>query len=177
MCGTLINFTMDGSRRDVLGGLGGVSRLVEVLGRTMAQGELGEREEAIVEVVCKALFNVASADEGPAAGAGAGAAGGEGRGGAGAGAGGAEGRGGGEGGGAGAGCSFRHEEVVEVLGLLEVLEASSLGEAAELGAVLGRLGGPWRGFLARLLRVALGVWRFLGALLRDYWAGWGASRL
>eukprot|EP00198_Chlamydomonas_reinhardtii_P013474 XP_001702811.1 predicted protein [Chlamydomonas reinhardtii] len=104
VCGTLINFTMDGSRRDVLGGLGGVSRLVEVLGRTMAQGELGEREEAIVEVVCKALFNVA----------------------------------------------FRHEEVVEVLGLLEVLEASSLGEAAELGAVLGRLGGQMRRLQARL---------------------------
>ncbi|KAG2431305.1 hypothetical protein HYH02_013436 [Chlamydomonas schloesseri] len=140
VCGTLINFTMDSSRKDVLGCLGGVSRLVEVLGRTMAQGELSERDEAIVEVVCKALFNVASADEGaqPAGAAGAGGRGAGAAASAGAGA------------GVGPGCSFSHEEVAEVLGLLEVLEASSLAEAPEVAAVLGRLGGQMRRLQARL---------------------------
>ncbi|EFJ52458.1 hypothetical protein VOLCADRAFT_120276 [Volvox carteri f. nagariensis] len=64
VCGTLINFTMDASRKHVLGALGGTSRLVEVLSRTVAQDELGDRDEAIIDVVCKALFNVASADDG-----------------------------------------------------------------------------------------------------------------
>ncbi|KAG2484488.1 hypothetical protein HYH03_016720 [Edaphochlamys debaryana] len=143
VCGTLINFTMDPGRKAALGSLGGASRLVEVLGRTVALGELTERDEAIVDVVCKALFNVASADEAAAAAAdaaagSAGAAAGVGRAGS---------------GGLATGpvaSSFSHEEVVEVLAVVEVLEASSLAEAEETAAVLGRLGAQMRRLRERM---------------------------
>ncbi|GLC34652.1 hypothetical protein PLESTB_001238300 [Pleodorina starrii] len=132
VCGTLINFTMDASRKAVLGSLGGCSRLVEVLGRTVAQGELGERDEAIVDVVCKALFNVASAEDGGGAAAG----------------GGGEAAAGAQGG--GVGSSFTHEEVCEVLSLVEALEGSAVGEVEEMASVLGRLAVQMRRLQARI---------------------------
>ncbi|PNH12894.1 Armadillo repeat-containing protein 2 [Tetrabaena socialis] len=140
VCGTLINFTMDASRKAVLGALGGGARLVEVLGRTVAQGELGERDEAIVDVVCKALFNIASADD---AGAGAGA-------GAGVGAGQQPSASLPAGLGGGAGGSFSRDEVVEVLSLVQVLEASAFAESEEVASVLGRLASQMRRLQQRM---------------------------
>ncbi|KXZ44037.1 hypothetical protein GPECTOR_75g761 [Gonium pectorale] len=131
VCGTLVNFTMDASRRAALCGLGGVGRLVELLGRTVAQGELSERDEALVEVVCKALFNVASADEGDAAAAAM-----------------ASGSSGGADG--GASSSFSREEVGEVLGIVELLEGSAVAEGEEMGSVLGRLAGQMRRLQQRM---------------------------
>ncbi|GFR40002.1 hypothetical protein Agub_g537 [Astrephomene gubernaculifera] len=133
VCGTLINFTMDAARRHVLGALGGTARLVEVLSRTVAQGELGERDEAIVEVVCKALFNVASADDGAESTTASGSSGSS--------AGGAA---------CSGGSSFTHEEVAEVLSVVEALEGSAVAEAEEMASVLGRLAAQMRRLQQRM---------------------------
>lgn len=108
------------------------------------QGELTERDEAIIDVVCKALFNLAADDSANnQQGQGQGQ---QGRQAAAAGAGGpVDGEGAG-----GVGCGFTHEEVTEVLALVEVLEGSALGEGEELGSVLGRLAAQMRRLQQRL---------------------------
>ncbi|GIL94202.1 hypothetical protein Vretimale_474 [Volvox reticuliferus] len=141
VCGTLVNFTMDASRKHVLGALGGTSRLVEVLGRTVAQGELGDRDEAIIDVVCKALFNVASADDGPGV-AGPAASGDS-----------SAFQGSGSTGQSSSG--FTREEVAEVLSLVEALEASGVADCEEMASVLGRLAAQMRRLQQRMVSAEL----------------------
>ncbi len=110
------------------------------------QGELTERDEAIIDVVCKALFNLAADDAANnPQGQGQGQQGRQGQGAAAGDGGPVDGEGGG-----GGGCGFTHEEVTEVLALLEVLEGSALGEGEELGSVLGRLAAQMRRLQQRL---------------------------
>lgn len=129
VCGTLINFTMDPdpARKGVLAGLGGVSRLVEVLGRTLSLGELTDTEVGVVEVVCKALFNVAADDNNAAAAAAAAT-----------------------GGGGGSSSSFSAEEAAEVLAMIGMVDGSALAEVEGMPALLARLAAQLGRLAARL---------------------------